>query len=140
MNVTITMSDLGTLRDEGTVWVVTGTDNETGDLVTFAGDHRPMANMLEGLAGGEQADVMAEIEDYQVVRRQPLRRALVARSAIGGPTGEVVASYLPANYKVAKVTETEVTVMGHDSHGWTLDDYVIPRLASGLISAKEVRS
>jgi hypothetical protein len=29
-------------------------------------------------------------------------------------------------------------IEGEDNAGWTLDGYVIPRLASGLIFAKEV--
>jgi hypothetical protein len=32
----------------------------------------------------------------------------------------------------------EIDITGTDQAGWTLDDYVIPRLASGLIVAKEV--
>ena len=31
-----------------------------------------------------------------------------------------------------------ITIFGTDSAGWTLDDYVIPRLASGMIYATEV--
>jgi hypothetical protein len=45
---------------------------------------------------------------------------------------------LPANYKAYEGDEGEILIIGHDVAGWTLDDYVIPRLASGLIVAEEV--
>lgn len=48
-----------------------------------------------------------------------------------------VRNYLPANYSVVGVHGCVVTIEGTDDHGWTLDDYVIPRLASGLIHARE---
>ena len=72
----------------------------------------------------------------------------------GNVTPEVVAAYLPANYKIVEVVtgtlkETEeysgtagkpckVIISGIDNHGWTLDGYVIPRLGSGMIAAKEI--
>lgn len=53
-----------------------------------------------------------------------------------------VSAYLPANYtaRLAEGNSLPVVVLieGIDDHGWTLDDYVIPRLASGLITAREV--
>lgn len=63
-----------------------------------------------------------------------------------------VQAYLPANYHVVwtgehpDVTEglhgrvgwKATVIAGRDNAGWTLDGYVIPRLASGLISAKEI--
>lgn len=53
-----------------------------------------------------------------------------------------VRAYLPGNYKVVTVGADErnfasVVIAGQDSAGWTLDGYVIPRLASGMIFAKE---
>jgi hypothetical protein len=54
---------------------------------------------------------------------------------------DTVARYLPANYTVATSVVVEgrigYLVTGEDDHGWTLDGYVIPRLASGLIPAYE---
>jgi hypothetical protein len=29
-------------------------------------------------------------------------------------------------------------IAGYDSHGWTLDDYVLPRLASGMYHGREI--
>jgi hypothetical protein len=52
-------------------------------------------------------------------------------------TVEDVATYLPDNYS-AKQTSSGVLVFGRDYLGWTLDKYVLPRLGSALIAAKEV--
>jgi hypothetical protein len=51
-----------------------------------------------------------------------------------------IAQYLPANYHVVHqdLNGQGVLIVGVDNAGWTLDDYVIPRLASGLIAATEV--
>jgi hypothetical protein len=49
------------------------------------------------------------------------------------------AAYMPANYTATCYPELNVTLIeGEDVPGWTLDDYVIPRLASGLMHAKEI--
>ena len=51
-----------------------------------------------------------------------------------------VRDYLPANYKVIHIDENGagVLIAGEDDAGWTLDEYVIPRYASGLIVCIEV--
>lgn len=54
-----------------------------------------------------------------------------------------VAAYLPDNYAVIDAYVSPlfgpVTVIaGNDVAGWTLDDYVLPRLASGLIIGTEI--
>jgi hypothetical protein len=61
-----------------------------------------------------------------------------------------VAAYLPGNYHVlheqpatlddpfAKPTWRHVVIGGRDDAGWTLDGYVLPRLASGLIGGREI--
>lgn len=67
---------------------------------------------------------------------------------------EQLQSYMPSNYTVSQhyIRPTNVSdgsdagmkagyvfvITGEDNAGWTLDDYVIPRLASGLIFATEV--
>jgi hypothetical protein len=62
-------------------------------------------------------------------------------------TCEKVAPYLPSNYRVeGQTTTTEtwgaeypiVVISGKDESGFTLHDYVIPRLGSGLMSATEI--
>lgn len=68
-----------------------------------------------------------------------------------------VAAYMPVNYATLaeRVERTErfsavapsgvqlderlvVVIGGQDAAGWTLDGYVIPRLASGLMRAEEI--
>jgi hypothetical protein len=63
-------------------------------------------------------------------------------------TPETIDRYLPANYqRVAEVDllvengnilRKYVLIEGEDNSGWTLDGYVIPRLASGLIGAHAI--
>jgi hypothetical protein len=71
----------------------------------------------------------------------PPRYALVRGKAA---MTERVAAYLPGNYRVVGRTairasdEVQILIAGRDVAGWTLDDYVIPRLASGLIFAEEI--
>jgi hypothetical protein len=59
--------------------------------------------------------------------------------AATGKTKEV-AQYLPKNYGVLGRTcdNTGTIIIGVDDHGWTLDQYVIPRLGSGMIHCEEV--
>lgn len=57
----------------------------------------------------------------------------------------MVRSYLPSNYEVhsshlgepVNAGRVHVVIQGHDHAGWTLDGYVIPRLASGNLMAHE---
>lgn len=72
---------------------------------------------------------------------------------------EQLEAYLPNNYKVVYEylgssyfedderrvergreggTALSFIIKGEDDHGWTLDGYVIPRLGSGLIWAREI--
>jgi hypothetical protein len=57
---------------------------------------------------------------------------------------EVIATYLPGNYKVlwsgTYIDREVVVIRGEDDAGWTLDNYVLPRLASGLHPAEEIDS
>jgi hypothetical protein len=54
-----------------------------------------------------------------------------------GASLETVQRYLPANY-IAREVSGQVVILGNDNAGWTLDGYVIPRLQSGMIGAREV--
>jgi hypothetical protein len=74
-----------------------------------------------------------------------MRRAIVKGR---GLTFTQLERYLPSNYAIVKesgdVLPTsdswmEFTIEGEDNAGWTLDGYVIPRLASGLIFAEEIK-
>ena len=42
-----------------------------------------------------------------------------------------ISRYLPTNYQAVDMGDGRTMVVGSDHRGWTLDDYVIPRLASG---------
>ena len=68
------------------------------------------------------------------------RIALVAGRDI---TAEKVARFLPSNYSVVDSDVVgrdgdTVVIEGQDSCGWTLDDYVLPRLATGGMYGTEV--
>jgi hypothetical protein len=59
------------------------------------------------------------------------------RAATTNSTAAQVAPYLPDNYTVSPNASGGATIIGQDVAGWTLDGYVIPRLASGLHVATE---
>lgn len=66
-------------------------------------------------------------------------------SVANADSGEQVARYLPDNYEVyghrfpdGPTAKMVVLIRGTDVAGWTMEDYVIPRLASGLLWATEV--
>ena len=71
---------------------------------------------------------------------QRKRRARVTRGV--GVNLAHIQGYLPGNYGAREIINTGnescILIEGYDRAGWTLDGYVIPRLASGLIVAKEV--
>lgn len=68
----------------------------------------------------------------------PTRFARVTRNKLDDNPREAVAAYLPANYRVVDVLTHDVLICGEDNCGWTLDEYVLPRLASGLRFGEEI--
>ena len=76
------------------------------------------------------ADLLDEPDEDDAGR--PRRYAVVR-----GPLA-TIERYLPANYAAQQPLGDLVLIAGHDHAGWTLDGYVIPRLASGLYAAREV--
>jgi hypothetical protein len=69
------------------------------------------------------------------------RFALIDKKSADGWSGDGVATverYLPANYEVILNNDHGIVVGGEDHCGWTLDDYVLPRLGSGLIWGQEI--
>ncbi len=65
----------------------------------------------------------------------------------GADSIEQVEAYMPENYTVSAHYVRAINaakhgdvliITGEDKGGWTLDEYVIPRLASGLIFATEI--
>ena len=67
-----------------------------------------------------------------------MKRTAIIENARGWVSLETVRAYLPANYSAEQADCGDILITGEDSCGWTLDGYVIPRLASGLIFAREV--
>lgn len=53
---------------------------------------------------------------------------------------ETCERYLPSNYRVVNMNGPDVLIQGEDNAGWTLDGYVLPRLASGLHFGEEIIS
>lgn len=54
-------------------------------------------------------------------------------------------AYMPANYEVMHIEPDEThpgwrvaVIGGRDNAGWTLTEYVLPRLASGGMSGQEI--
>lgn len=66
-----------------------------------------------------------------------IRTATVTNDMGKKPEAERIARYLPSNYQAVQQPDGSVLIVGTDRAGWTLHDYVIPRLASGLIRAVE---
>lgn len=66
----------------------------------------------------------------------PAKRYAVIRGH-GRDKLDTIRRYMPSNF-TADCDGGDIWISGTDSAGWTLDGYVIPRLASGLYFAKEV--
>ena len=65
--------------------------------------------------------------------------ARIAKVSLSGRDNiHVVSAYLPGNYRIIGMQEEDVLIGGVDNHGWTLDGYVIPRLASGMMRCEEI--
>lgn len=66
------------------------------------------------------------------------RTAIVEKTPWSRFTLREVKAYLPSNYTAEEQENGDVIITGEDNAGWGLQSYVIPRLASGLIFAKEI--
>lgn len=72
-----------------------------------------------------------------------MRQAIVAGRDLDV---ERLERFLPGNYRVVGQADSRgildgfaaFVIEGTDNAGWTLDGYVLPRLASGLIFGKEI--
>ena len=62
----------------------------------------------------------------------------VIRRAFVASTDKAIAAYLPHYYKVVEVKDGITIIEGQDYCGWTLEGYVIPRLASGWYFCEEL--
>ena len=66
--VEITVEDMDSLRSEGSLVVITGSDSETHERVTFAGDLRPMEDVLGELLSDASCEVVLAVEEHQVLQ------------------------------------------------------------------------
>lgn len=93
---------------------------------------------IDSLDNGYVHDVVTDlVSELALDTRNAPEPDDTRRAIVRGEPVERVAAYLPANY-TASETDDGVLIVGRDVAGWTLDDYVIPRLASGLMFATEV--
>lgn len=94
----------------------------------------------EHIYEGELADNQAELDDGLRRQREYEGKKRYARITAGnGTTKEAVAAYLPGNYSVVTEDDGFIYVEGVDNAGWSLDGYVLPRLASGCHFGIEVK-
>lgn len=49
-----------------------------------------------------------------------------------------VEAFLPSNYEITQQVGDLLVIEGRDNAGWTMEDYLLPRLASGMIFAREL--
>lgn len=115
-------------------WLATGTDTDTGDLVTVRmGDE--LQPMIEAVYDGQREDQAAEVDPGQVTDRYPLRMIAVQVNGTS-PTREQVASYLPAGYQVTGgCPGLDWIVAGHDLNNFTAE-WTADRLRSGMIGCR----
>lgn len=92
-------------------------------------DHRGFSH---GLRPGTDRDINCG----SCIQEDATRKAIVG-CVNGVPEPETVEKYLPSNYKITYYHDDAIGIEGVDNAGWTLDGYVIPRLASGLITCRE---
>ena len=80
---------------------------------------------------------MVHQRDLRVLLGQDVGGMMKRVAVAYGTSVETVSAYLPSNYTAYEgVKPMSVLIIGEDYRGWTLEDYVIPRLSSGLIGAK----
>ncbi len=63
-------------------------------------------------------------------------------AVVGRGTRAEVEAFLPENYEIVHWSSEpdgkgKAVIAGDDTAGWTLDEYVRPRLASGLMTCRE---
>lgn len=110
---------------------------QADDTGTWAGNGLRYATREEAVEAAR--DLAAR---WTLVREWRVERFRLARVNIRDGENverlvQTVGQYLPRNYACHTPGPTEVWVEGYDDAGWTLDRYVLPRLASGLIVAVE---
>lgn len=137
MQVTFTaewLTEGASTAPDGGGCLVTGTEDETGNLVTVRIPDDRLRRMCEQVYGGA-ATVTADLAEAAVTGRKPLRMIVVPTEG-GRPTREQVVAYLPAGYQVAGgKDDTDVIVAGHDLNNFTAE-WTADRLRSGMIGCR----
>jgi len=67
--VQVTRQDIATAHFDGSMIILTGT-GPAGERVTFAGDARPTAELLNYLASPESDEADVDVETWQVLSRE----------------------------------------------------------------------
>ena len=114
----------------------------TGAIVKYVSNNKLSQEQMDELV--DEAWQRLKIESPHALQRE--RVAVVLDDATSlehvqdylpqGYTAKI--EYLPGNQAGKTSNAMRIVIRGYDIAGWTLDDYVIPRLASGLIVATEV--
>jgi len=118
-----------------------GADGEIADAEYHYGDGSYLFYDTEGEARAEAERMIANDKSFmKSLASKTAADYQGERSAIvnPGPSLEQVQAYLPTNYHASQDADGTIWISGIDNAGWTLDGYVIPRLGSGLIGAREI--
>ena len=130
-----------------TYTTTTALNVKNGDHVLIDSEYRAVHSVhYSGPVDGTGTVTLCFANRESVVGADQPIRVLAERSAVivgNGITPERVAAYLPRGYRVVESDVAgrdgdSVIITGHDSCGWTMDDYVLPRLASGGMFGLEI--
>lgn len=69
MIVTFTTEDVVTAEQDGSIVILTGT-NEARERVTIGGDFRPMAEIVSALLNDVEDEVTVDVDGWQILRVQ----------------------------------------------------------------------
>jgi hypothetical protein len=132
---------------QATLDIITDRDTSPADRIEAANN---LAEWLErggfmpGLTvsslGGPSFGGNTAARNWVIKRLREMGAKRLAAIKGNGVTLKRVDTYLPGNYTVLGWDDDgdSVLIEGFDSAGWTLDDYVLPRLASGGMFGAEV--
>ena len=104
------------------------------------GSTEPLETMRDMRLGADDEQLTCVLVSGEIVGVERHAAVKVPRGETYLRTVERVDRYLPANYRIASYFHdagNRVLIVGRDAAGWTLEGYVIPRLASGLLFAEE---
>lgn len=124
------VTDIETVED-----VEAAIENLIGAIDSFDGDTAYAADAIIGGRHGQSARLAAHVEYVDEHKR----------AVIFNSPADAVAAYLPRNYRVVGEVNgvqpefrSGILIEGQDDAGWTLQEYVLPRLASGNYWGREL--